>query len=183
MLAAARCFARRGFDATTTADICAEAGIGSGTLFHYFANKRAMFHAVFEQDSEDQAAHARAALDQASPLEGLWLLVDLLVKDAREREYLGLVFEAIQQAGRDEAFAELLMRTEAATVEALAILVQQCMDDGMIEREGDATQTAGWVQSLTDIVYIRLASDESLEVEEELATMRDVITGFLRIPG
>lgn len=32
-------FAADGYEATTTASICAEAGIGSGTFFHYFPTK------------------------------------------------------------------------------------------------------------------------------------------------
>ncbi|MCA9624084.1 MAG: TetR/AcrR family transcriptional regulator [Myxococcales bacterium] len=41
-------FAQRGFHVTSVADICAEAGIGRGTLYQYFDNKRDLFLAVLE---------------------------------------------------------------------------------------------------------------------------------------
>jgi AcrR family transcriptional regulator len=49
--AAAGCFAEKGFERTTTADICRAAGISSGSLFHYFPTKRAVFTAIFTDDA------------------------------------------------------------------------------------------------------------------------------------
>src|SRR5262245_29388910 len=41
--AAARVFARKGFEATQTTDIAAEAGVAAGAFYLYFADKRAVF--------------------------------------------------------------------------------------------------------------------------------------------
>jgi AcrR family transcriptional regulator len=41
-------FARQGFHVTSVADICTAAGIGRGTLYQYFGNKRDVFMAVLE---------------------------------------------------------------------------------------------------------------------------------------
>src|SRR5205809_981427 len=49
---AAQLFATKGFERTTTAEICKAAGMSSGNLFHYFPNKRAIFHAIFD-DADD----------------------------------------------------------------------------------------------------------------------------------
>jgi AcrR family transcriptional regulator len=43
---ARRVFASQGFHVTSVADICSEAGIGRGTLYQYFGNKRDVFLAV-----------------------------------------------------------------------------------------------------------------------------------------
>jgi AcrR family transcriptional regulator len=40
--AALRLFARQGYDATTTKDLAAAAGVAEGTLFRHFANKKAI---------------------------------------------------------------------------------------------------------------------------------------------
>ena len=48
--AAARVFAALGYDAATTAAICREAGVGSGTLFHYFPDKHSLFAELLEDD-------------------------------------------------------------------------------------------------------------------------------------
>lgn len=46
---AKRVFAERGFHAANISHICAEAGIGRGTLYQYFENKKAVFTAVLRQ--------------------------------------------------------------------------------------------------------------------------------------
>ena len=50
ILACARgVFAERGFHVTSVADLCEAAGIGRGTLYQYFGNKREVFCAVLEE--------------------------------------------------------------------------------------------------------------------------------------
>jgi len=56
---ARRVFANQGFHVTSVADICSEAGIGRGTLYQYFGNKRDVFLAVLQ----DVASRVRAVLD------------------------------------------------------------------------------------------------------------------------
>ncbi len=47
--AARQLFARRGFEGTTTKDLAAAAGVAEGTLFRYFANKKAILEEVATQ--------------------------------------------------------------------------------------------------------------------------------------
>src|SRR6202035_3856468 len=46
--AAGRCFARRGFQGATISDICTEANISPGHLYHYFAGKEAIIAGMAE---------------------------------------------------------------------------------------------------------------------------------------
>lgn len=46
---AKRVFAERGFHAANISHICAEAGIGRGTLYQYFGNKKAVLTALIRQ--------------------------------------------------------------------------------------------------------------------------------------
>jgi AcrR family transcriptional regulator len=43
-------FASKGFADTTTADICRAAGVSTGSLFHYFPSKQAVFYGIWELD-------------------------------------------------------------------------------------------------------------------------------------
>ena len=45
LAAAAECFAEHGFHATSTAQICARAGMSPGNLFHYYASKAEIIEA------------------------------------------------------------------------------------------------------------------------------------------
>jgi AcrR family transcriptional regulator len=57
--AAVGAFRQRGFEATTTRDIAAAAGIATGTLFNYFATKEA----IVEHLAGEALAKARAGFD------------------------------------------------------------------------------------------------------------------------
>lgn len=62
IVAAARaCFLRNGFHKTTTDEICREASITPGGLYHYFSGKNEIISAVIEQS-------AREVVDQLSAL-------------------------------------------------------------------------------------------------------------------
>ena len=59
---AARLFRRKGFDATTTRDIAAAAGMQSGSPFYHFKSKGALLHAVMEEGMRSALARQAEAL-------------------------------------------------------------------------------------------------------------------------
>ena len=65
---AKRVFAERGFHAANVSHICAAAGIGRGTLYQYFANKRSVLTAILRETLERvRALMERQASDAAYP--------------------------------------------------------------------------------------------------------------------
>lgn len=179
--AALLCFATNGFERTTTAQICRMAGIGSGTLFHYFPNKRAILHAGFALDIDRSAERAREALAYGNPLQGVWFFIEDLTADVVEREYLGLVFVATQEAMRDPELAAIFTQLDGVAVGALTELVERAIQDRQIDPGHDPALTAAWIYALTDTLYLRLAGDPSLDTATERMLMRDVIARFLRV--
>src|SRR5215203_1408635 len=67
--AARRLFAEQGYDATTTRDVAAAAGIASGTLFNYFATKEAIVACLAAEAMEEALADARSRDDAAETFE------------------------------------------------------------------------------------------------------------------
>ena len=47
--AAAICFAKSGYDGTSVAQICQDAGVSKGALYHHFSSKRAIFLELLNQ--------------------------------------------------------------------------------------------------------------------------------------
>lgn len=60
--AAAGCFARAGYHATTMADIAEAAGVSKGTPYLYFPSKEALFIALYEEWDCGLAARVNAAV-------------------------------------------------------------------------------------------------------------------------
>ncbi len=71
--AALACFARAGYQATTMADVAAEAGVSKGTPYLYFPSKEALFIALHNEwdcglaDRVDAAVQALAEPERRSP--------------------------------------------------------------------------------------------------------------------
>jgi AcrR family transcriptional regulator len=69
LLAAARSlFAKRGFAATTTAQIAERAGVGAGTLFLYFASKEDLLVDIFRAEMDRAIERAFATLPRRAAL-------------------------------------------------------------------------------------------------------------------
>ena len=69
--AAARQFANQGYERTTTAAVCAEAGISSGTFFHYFPSKLEVLVAVLESGCDDLRERLEVIERDASGLDAI----------------------------------------------------------------------------------------------------------------
>jgi AcrR family transcriptional regulator len=89
LAAAGRLFAERGYEETTTHLIAREAGISVGALYRYFADKKAICLALYQQDVSDLRARLLAGLD----------ITDVIGKDLRHvvRSTLALAFDVYAQ--------------------------------------------------------------------------------------
>lgn len=70
MAAAKRVFARKGFQATTVADVAKAARMSYGSVYWYFDSKDALFHALMHAEREALREHIAAALEQAAGGDG-----------------------------------------------------------------------------------------------------------------
>ncbi|GLY36299.1 TetR family transcriptional regulator [Amycolatopsis sp. NBRC 101858] len=178
--AAAGCFAEKGFERTTTADICRAAGISSGSLFHYFPNKRAMFTAIFTDDAVETGKRLAAAAEAADPWEALLDVVTELAGQVAHPAVVRLVLEAAAQAARDDEFAELVRRNDGALRDGLAVLVGRAAGAGLIDPGVAPRAAAGWVAGLIDAMISRAALDPGLDLPAEQAILRTILVRFLR---
>ncbi|MFG2140157.1 TetR/AcrR family transcriptional regulator [Streptomyces sp. NPDC048650] len=181
--AAAELFAAKGFERTTTAEICRAAGMSAGNLFHYFPNKRAIFHAVFEDEGHDGAtkaerlAAARAADDPWTAFLGA---VDLLAAPSTEPLVPALVMEAMMQAYRDPDLEALLSRDNDEERSTITTLLRNAAAAGQIDPHLDPDDTASWVMALIAALYTSAATDPSFSPAEQLPTLRLILQRFLR---
>jgi AcrR family transcriptional regulator len=66
--AARTCFLRSGFHRTTTDEICREASITPGGLYHYFGGKDEIIAAVIQQSATDVVNRLQTMLDEAGDM-------------------------------------------------------------------------------------------------------------------
>ncbi|MEU2680503.1 TetR/AcrR family transcriptional regulator [Streptomyces sp. NPDC007107] len=178
--AATGLFAAKGYERTTTAEICKAAGISTGSLFHYFPNKRAIFLAVFDEEGDDKAERLAKARSADDPWRALMDLVDHLAAPATEPVVPALVMEAMVQAYRDPELEALLSRGNADEHAAIAELLTRAAADGLIDPELDPESTATWITALIASVYTSAATSPGFDPADQLPTLRLILTRYLQ---
>lgn len=142
-------FARLGFDQANINTIAELAGIGKGTIYLYFANKRDLFLSMLRAIAQAQLAAIRAAIASAGSiqqqLERLFrAFVDLAVaNDDGFNVYMSALY-GVNRAFKDEATR--LLRDYVAVI---ALMLEQSRARGEIQY-GDVDATALMVISLTE---------------------------------
>lgn len=175
--AALTCIAAVGYDRATTGAICREAGIGSGTLFHYFPTKPAILAALFEEDTRE-LRELFAAQRGRPGREGLGAYVDRAVAEAADPRVAGLV-NAVWGAAAEPEVAAVLADNEAVAVAGVVDLARRAQAERSMRTDLAPEQVASWLALLVDGFYLRIASDESFRVADQAALLRELVASLL----
>lgn len=179
LTAAATVFAERGYDGATTAAICARAGVGSGTLFHYFGDKRAIFLGIVADDLS-AVAGALDRLDRSDPVGALDRVLELLMVELGNPIAPGLASAMIQLAQRDPEFAITVVTKDAQVRAALTGLIRDGQERGLFATDLDPARAARWIVALTDGGYL-MSDDEDFDTDADRAEVRRIVTAYLSV--
>ena len=121
-------FWRRGYEATSVHDLLAEMGIGRGSMYGTFGDKRALFLAALDRFEESRVSRADEILEgSASAVEGIRRLFETTIEGLvsyEPRRGCLLANTAVELAPHDEEVAgrisRYVRRTEDAFERALA---------------------------------------------------------------
>jgi AcrR family transcriptional regulator len=173
-------FASKGFAETTTSDICRAAGISTGSLFHYFPSKQAVFYGIWELDRTEWDEVFAAAQADPDPWAALMTIVDKLAADATEPIMGGLLVEVIAQAHRDPEFAAGLAENDRRQIGDLAQIIRRLREAGQADPGLPDEEAARWVLTLTDSFLGRGYPEPDRDAAAALATAKEMIARVLR---
>lgn len=178
--AALTVFAERGYTGATTAAICRQAGIGSGTFFHYFGTKLAVLLAILQLGIEETQQQARELEGRTDPLGVLGEIVDRALAETTEPRLAGFVLAVGGVMGEPEV-ARALATDDAAQHDLLRTWIGRAQRAGQIRTDMSAGRLASWVQVLLGGFLERAAMDEEFtaarEGEELRAAVRHLLHG------
>jgi TetR/AcrR family transcriptional repressor of uid operon len=176
--AAHLCFLRRGFHATTTAEISAEAGISIAGLYQYFENKEALVLALVEKDLD----LGIALIDQLREAEDFLFVVEqilgALATDPVIESMARLRVEIVAEASRSPVVADMLVASDVRMTAALVQVIVSAQGQGQIDPDLDPHEMALAVSCLCDGIYGRLCLPEAARgpfVSAALAMIRRTI--------
>jgi TetR/AcrR family fatty acid metabolism transcriptional regulator len=141
---AKKVFAERGFHAANISHICAEAGIGRGTLYQYFKNKKAVFEAILRQTLDRVHGQMQSERPvEIAPVGQVTAEQAIRWSARRLHRLLSAVFE-------DQQTLRILLREAVGLDVDIEALLGE-IDDALIttvETDLRAYQEAGWVRPL-----------------------------------
>lgn len=156
MDAAIACFRRRGFHQTTMAEICAEAGVSAGAIYHYFASKSEIISAI----AEDAREGADAAFLRMAEQDGL---VAALCQSAsgffhKLSEGDGaLMADIIAESIRDETISATMRRADANSIRVTASAVRASQKRGETAADLDPELAAHTIMAAIEGIGLRRA--------------------------
>lgn len=175
--AAYRCIARDGYERTSTAQMCAAAGVSSGTFFHYFPTKVAVLVAVLHRDLD----RVREAMDQLTEHAAVDATAALarwcasVIGDASSADLPGFV-AALGTVPDDPDVTEAIAAEAAVVRAALVEVLSTGQRQRSIRRDRSPESLAIWLQILSDGVLHRVVQSGDKPVEGFEHELIDAVT-------
>lgn len=165
LAAAAECFAEHGFHATSTAQICARAGMSPGNLFHYYASKAEIIEALIASDTEALRERQQGADAEPDARAALTRWVGDNLAQYQDPAFVRLGMEVLAEAVRNPRVHALVMANEAerkAALTALLTAVWRPLPPDALPRP--VAEMADMLLLLLDGVYSRSVVDPRFDV-------------------
>jgi AcrR family transcriptional regulator len=182
--AAEQLFTQRGYDGTSMHDVARAAGSSIGTLYHHFADKRALLLELVERFGDRVAAQRRSDLDFAAFLGDdpraafdAWLQKAF----ARLRSKPSLYLVVLSMAGRDDDVRRRYARVEQLAVERLTALIEFGQRRGLMRASVEPHTAAFLIHHSLDMVVAQLLLREHAAPDPErvLRELSDLVCRYV----
>ncbi len=182
--AARTCFLRNGFHQTTTDEICHEAAITPGGLYHYFGSKEEIISAVIEDTArrtvDNLRSTAEASGDVRSAVQALASEFFERARDPQVENRTRLDVEIWSESLRNEKLAGITRGSRALRRQWLESLIQQAKSEGPYTEQVDPKGFADLVLAIFDGLRLgRLLWRDDFHLEGALQSLVLMYSGRL----
>jgi TetR/AcrR family transcriptional repressor of uid operon len=180
--AAGRCFGRKGFGGASISDICAEAGISPGHLYHYFASKEAIIGAMTDIGLERATARFSEMMKSSDVVEAL--LAELgRPKLPRPLPNPAIIIDMLAEASRNSEVGKIVREHSRNLLALLAAFIREGQAQGQIDGGLDADLTAALLLAVLDGAKTLAIRDSAIDMPAATEMLRTLINRFLRPPA
>ena len=175
---AERCFLRDGFRGASISDICVDAQMSPGHLYHYFKSKESIICELAELHLQRVASRFEEMTEKTNVLEAFLGEIDVWRKKKAKRNP-ALFQEVVAEASRNPTIAEILRRRTQALRDMLAGFLREGQKRGQIDRQLDPDLTAAVLLSLIDAIDSLAKSDRQFNSVEAIGLLKTLFARFL----
>lgn len=179
LAAAAQCFAEKGHDGCSVADIARRAGMAQGALYVHFRGKEELFAEMLASEHGRGAEKARKVLENGPCLEGILDILSSCIRDPGWPVDHRLWTEMLAVAARNERVRSVFMEGDRAMRAVFTELLRGAAEAGEIDAGLDHEACAVWLYALVDGLIARAADDPDFDIERNITVFRTLVTRTL----
>lgn len=157
--------AKRGFQATTIQEIADAAGLGKGTIYHYFKTKEEILLVVSEQMFREMERSFGAALLRINePMEKLAALIEEALRLTEDLENLFIIYTELWlmnvRGDHSGDFVSIMKRLHNDLKDLVARMIEEGKKQGFWAKETDSDALANYLISSFDGVIAHYMMDK-----------------------
>lgn len=182
--AARRCFIRSGFHQTTTDEICREASITPGGLYHYFANKEELIKAVIQHAAAGALSLVQEAVEtEPDPRSALRKMGAFFLQAFDEPDFENMArldLETWSEALRNPGLLKIIHDARGATRDSVAEVIREGVRRGDLTAQVDPVALANLFTSInTGLRLGRLLGPNDVDPNKVMEALGILIRGEL----
>ena len=165
-------FAQKGYSSLTMRQLAQGLGVSTGTLYHYFASKEAVFCQLVQEQSQQDIMHFLVeAGNPPTLLERIDIMFNFVAKneDYFLKQCLLWIEFCQQQNWNKDLYNEVLKQADEQTMQAIADYLQ-LTDRAIIEIV---------FNSIYGLLLRRMYGDETVSYKEQGAMLGKILTNFV----
>lgn len=180
--AAIRCFAVKGFHSTSTAEICHEAGMSPGNVFHYFPNKNSIIEAIALEDAQlFDDIFCRYETEEAC-IQAIIDLMKEIIELYNHPEYARISIEIFAEASRNASIHEIFIENERNNKQRLIAMLKNGIKKGQIDSTLEPEKIATWLLVIADGSMGRNVIDPEFNERENQIMLEVMLKKMLTKP-
>ncbi|WP_198669287.1 TetR/AcrR family transcriptional regulator [Blastomonas sp. UPD001] len=177
--AATQCFREKGFAGASIADICREAGMSPGHLYHYFASKDDIVAAIAEEDRAAAAQTMGRLAEEDQLIDALLLSLNPAVDLGDYAIDGALAFDVFAEAGRNPRVGAAVRSIYREVNDGLAALISEAQAKGQIPSSIDPHGAALTITALVEGLVVMGVSHDDTELARATPTVKRMIRAAL----
>ncbi len=183
--AAWRCLSRDGFAGASTADICKEAGISPGHLYHYFDSKEAIVTALTATGLERAETRFHEMMQGSNALTAMISELDKHKKsrDQKHKIFNQFVLELLVESGRNPPLAKIVRANSRRLKGLLSEFLKSGQSRGQIDPKLDPEVAAGMLLGVMDGMKTLGLRDPKADMAASIEQLQLLISRYLSPPA
>lgn len=178
--AAAVCFAEKGYDGCSVADIVSRAEVSQGTLYVHFKNKEDLFISMIAEEHGQGTEKARQAAVSAPYMQGIISVMTDCICDVGFPIDHRLWTEILAVAARNASVRKAFAASDKAMRKAFVELLEKAAAAGEIDNTLDMDSVSVWLYALVDGLIARTADDADFDFKKHIDVFEILVRRALR---